>query len=137
MGNPLVIDEAALAALKKHGEKRFIILAEMRRIVSGQAASVGDRNGYSLDMEVGYRVVFSVEEHPQKDGSTVWLRHMSISQVQSGRAPNQLTLGLVGKELGFPMNEKAHTLNYEKCQIWLENKDMVNAVCEVEKPNGS
>lgn len=136
MAIPLVIDEKKILELRKFAESHFISIIEMHQIAEGEVAPVGKRDGYDCDVDFGYRVVFSIEEHPRdkKDPTkgTAWLRHMSISQAEPGRSPSPITMGLVGDLLGFPMND--HELNYEKCQIWMEGENP-NAVCEVEKPD--
>ena len=138
MAIPLIIDEKKIGELRKFAESHFIPIAEMRRIAEGQAAPVGERNGYDCNIDFGYRVAFSIEEHPRdkKDPSrgTAWLRHMSMSQVEPGRSPSTITMGLVGELLGFPV--KNHEIDYEKCQIWMED-DAPNAVCEIEKSDAS
>ena len=122
MASPLIIDEKKIGELRKFAESHFIPITEMRRIAEGQAALIGERNGYDCLLEFGYRVAFSIEEHPrdQKDPSkgTAWLRHMSMSQAEPGRCPGQITMGLIGELLGFPVSN--NELDYEKCQIWME-----------------
>lgn len=132
MTSALIIDEKKLEALRKNGESKFIDINEMKKIVSGDAAPIGERGGYECDLDFGYRVVFSIEEHPLKDGGTTWLRHMSMSAATPGKAPNQVAVGEVGGLLGFPT--KDHELDYDKCQFWLEDGEAVNVICEIEKP---
>jgi hypothetical protein len=137
MGTPLVVDNAKLGELKAFAEEHFLDVTEMRRIVAGETKPPGLRDGHGLDIEIGYRVVFSIEEHPLKDGSgTVWYRHMSMSQAALGRYPNEYGVALVAKELGFPMDQSGHLLDRERCSVWVEDEQYPNVICEVEKPDG-
>jgi hypothetical protein len=102
---PLIINEVKLKRLRFFAEdpKNRITLAEGLAIVNGEALVVGDRDGHSCNLDVGWRVVYSVEEHPLKSGEgSLWFRHMSMSQAMPGRYPNQFSLGLVSEVLGFP-----------------------------------
>lgn len=133
MSTPLIISDHKIRELKRHADHNFINVEEMKQIVDGKAKPVGDRPGHECTLDFGFRVVYSIEEHPTKDGGTVWLRHMSMSLVKADRTPNEFALGSVGQLLGFPtVNNK---LDYEKCSMWLEGQ-AVNAVCEVEKSDG-
>jgi hypothetical protein len=46
---------------------------------------------------VGYRCVFSIDEG--EDGH--WYRHLSVSVLGDGAAPNEYAVGMIMKELGF------------------------------------
>jgi hypothetical protein len=132
MATPLVIDNEELAALRQYAEENPISADEMRAIMAGEAPVVGEREGYDRNFDIGFRVVFTVEEHPQSDGTTKWLRHMSMSVATPGRSPSPPALGLIGEQLGFPT--KDNELDYEKCQLWAEegNEEAINAVCLME-----
>lgn len=130
MGIPLVVDDNKLAALREFAEANPIPVDEMRRIAAGEAPCVGEREGYGLNLDLGYRLVFTVEEHPQRSGGTKWLRHMSMSLSAPGRAPNQFSLGMIGESLGFPV--KNGELDYEKCRMWDEGEGVINAVCSMD-----
>jgi hypothetical protein len=106
---PLVIDDVQLRALREYAEAHKINSDEMKLMVEGKAAFVGDRPGHSLDMPVGFRVVYSIEEHPQEDGKTAWIRHMSMSQARPDRDPNIIALQMVATALGFP--------NLDECMV--------------------
>lgn len=118
MGVPLVWDSKELAAYRQRIENQKIPLHEMKRIVSGDATIVGDRPSHVFNFPLGYRLVYSIEEHPLRNGSgTIWIRHMSMSIAVEGRAPNPIALEMIGKELGFPP--------LKECSIQMEG----SAVC--------
>ena len=53
-------------------------------------------------LPMGFRVVFTIEEHPLRDGSgSMWLRHMSMSSPKRGRAPIEPALEWVMGQLGY------------------------------------
>jgi hypothetical protein len=51
---------------------------------------------------MGFKIVYSIEEHPLKDGTdTVWGRHMSVSLDKPTRVPSIEAVSLLCKEFGF------------------------------------
>jgi hypothetical protein len=124
MGIPLIIDEQALAKLRAFGESHRIDQEEVRKIIAGTSPCAGDREGHSLNMEVGYRVVFSIEEAPLTNGSgSIWLRRMSMSLNAPGRVPNPVAVSEVGKLLGFPpLNDCTTGLDSEVVMVAVEEK---------------
>ncbi len=103
MAIPLVLDEKKLGGLRSYAEAHRLPIDQMRMIVAGTAPIVGDRPEHECHLNVGWRVVFSIEEHPRKDGNgTAWLRHMSMSSSAPGRFPNSVALEEVARHLGFP-----------------------------------
>jgi hypothetical protein len=94
---PLILDDQKLADLKAFAQANPIPLSELRQIAEAGAPCVGDREGYSVVFDIGWRLVFSIEEHPCR-----WMRHMSVSQAATGRYPNKHTMELLGEALGFP-----------------------------------
>ena len=108
----LAIDDEKLTALREYAEAHPIPIAEIRKIIAGTAPCAGDRDGHVLNMDVGYRLVYSIEEMPA-DGETfsevptetVWFKRMSMS-AQPGRLPNKHAIRLVSERLGFPPLEE-------------------------------
>jgi len=126
MAIPLLIDDKGLANLKQFAENNPISMTELIEISEGRAKPAGDREGYSLNMPGNFRVVFSIEEHPQKDGGgTKWFKHMSMSLALPGKVPSVPAVALVCEALGFlPMDE---------CYIDIETKTefpYVEVLCE-------
>lgn len=103
MAVPLVIDDTKVANLKAFAEAHPIFMNELIEIAEGRKQPVGDREGYSLDLPVNFKIVFSIEEHPQKNGrGTIWFKHMSMSLAIPGRCPSVSAVSLVCERLGFP-----------------------------------
>ena len=122
MAIPLVIDDAKIKTLREFGESHRIPVEEVRRMITGDAPVAGDRPGHALDLPVNFRVVFSIEETPLRDGTgAIWLRRMSMSLAVPGRAPNIHAVRLVAEGLGFPP--------LKQCMIDVEH-GVVNIACE-------
>lgn len=127
---PLVIDGPKVKALRDYAEAHPITLTELHRIIDGHAPCVGDRPNYSINLDFGFRLVFSVEEHPRTDGGTTWGRHMSVSLTEpSGtRVPSYHAVQLLCQELGFkPMNECMVNFNKDSEPPYVE------VFCELER----
>jgi hypothetical protein len=127
---PLVIDSEKIKALREYAEANRVPLAEMYRILNGQSPCVGDRPNYSLNLDFGFRLVFSVEEHPRTDGGTTWGRHMSVSLTEpSGtRVPSIHAVQLLCMELGFkPWGECMVNFNQDSEPPYVE------VFCELEE----
>lgn len=57
---------------------------------------------HTLVLPFGFRVVFTIEEHPMNNGEGgVWLRHMSMSSPRVGYAPLKEAIQWVMGQLGF------------------------------------
>lgn len=109
MAVPLIIDDTKVANLKAFAEAHPIFMNELIEIAEGRQQPVGDREGYSIDLPINFKVVFSIEEHPQKDGNgTIWFKHMSMSLDIPGRCPNEFAVGMVCQALGFPPLNECH-----------------------------
>lgn len=108
-GTPLIIDNEKLEDLRAFAQANPISLSELMKITEENAPVVGEREGYSINLDFGYRLVYSVEEHP--DG---WMRHMSMSQVRPGRSPNRAAIDLMLEALGFPL--------FDKCLVYMEGE---------------
>jgi hypothetical protein len=127
--HPMVIDDKKLAALRKFAEEHPIPADEVRRIYERKAPPAGEREGYDLDIDFGYRVVCSIEECPLKDGKgTVWLRRMSMSTGRPGKYPNPVGIEEIAGKLGFPP--------IRQCQFGMEGNDTIVVNVECERPKG-
>lgn len=112
IGTPLVVSDQELKTLREYAEAHKIPAPELVLMSKGQAPLAGDRDGHILipgyspdpkkNADFGWKVVYSIEEHPQSNGTTIWFRHMSMSIARDGRHPNQYALDLIARGLGFP-----------------------------------
>lgn len=123
MAVPMVIDDVKIEALRKYAEEHPLKVDEVRRIIDGAAPPVGDRIGYDLGIAVGYRLVFSIEECPKRDGTgTVWLRRMSMSTGRPGKLPHPAGVEMIAGKLGFPP--------LKECQLDTDN-DVIMVAAEL------
>jgi hypothetical protein len=104
----------------------------MQRIMSGQEQPVGDH--YSIHLDFGYRIVYSIEQHPLKDGTGYqWVHHLSISvSKENDKWHNPAACNWILNEFGMPSIES------HQCMMWLENEhddtmpSAVNLLAEYE-----
>ncbi len=108
MMRPLVIDDAfhsQLNALIVYAQENRITPEMLQMMCDGKMAIVGDDPRRVVETQFGYRIVFSIEGHPQQDKSIVWLRHLSISvsrTVAGTGAPNPVACAEIAGLLGMP-----------------------------------
>lgn len=95
---PLVIDKKARARIKK-----VIRFAEENKITAQEISSrmeseipIGDHPDYTCEIPFGFRVCFSIEQHPSG-----WMRHISVSVAEPGRVPSFDGVNLLLEEFGF------------------------------------
>jgi hypothetical protein len=96
----LVIDndaKARIASLKAHAERNIISLAEMKKLIE-TGNVIGDDDANSIDLFHGFRVVYSLEEHPMG-----LCHHISISVDTPGKLPNEFAVQAIMDEFGFPL----------------------------------
>ena len=91
-----------LADLVKHAESNVFSMDDMFDVHNGDMKTPGDMDGFSCDIPVGYKVVFTIEKHP-----SMKVRHTSISVDTPGKLPLPQCVEMIIKELGFtkPMLE--------------------------------
>lgn len=103
----VIIDEGRLRRLRAFAESHPLDLAEVRRIVAGQAPPAGDREGYAIVLDSGLRVVSSIEEMPRADGTGgIRLRRLSLSVDRPGHFPHPAAVEQIARALGFPRMEE-------------------------------
>lgn len=97
---PLILDEAADAEIKRvcdHAAVHRVSVADIFDVMGGRRPPFGDDPGFCCVVRVGYRCVYTIEQQ-SKHG---WCRHLSISVLDDGYAPNEAAvLALMGK-FGF------------------------------------
>lgn len=77
-------------------EQMKIPIDEMEKIAAGSLPPIGNNKLYSIEIQVGFRVVFSIEEHPGG-----WFKHLSISVRGKGNWPNMNAVEAIANEFGI------------------------------------
>lgn len=91
-----------LEEVRKYAEQNVFTAQDMDDRVSGKLDRCpGDDPGYAAYIPMGYRVVFTVEEHREYG----WLYHISISTARTNRVPNPVAVIEVAKVLGVTKTE--------------------------------
>jgi hypothetical protein len=95
---PLLIDDSvkeAAAKVVQFAEQHVLSVDDLLDTVNGELPSVGDQEGYTCHIPVGYRAVFSIENQ-----GTFHVRHLSVSVDRAGKLPHpdavQEIMGLFG-----------------------------------------
>jgi len=110
---PLVIGDAERAVIRRiieHAERNIVSLERLQRMVAGHEAPIGDSSDFVCVIPVGYRCVYSLEEQPMGI-----CRHLSISVVGDGAAPNEAAVAMLATEFGFRDGMKGAD------QLWTES----------------
>lgn len=115
----------ALQRLRLHAEAHRIDVDDLLDIYNRQSPPVGDREGFDIEIPIGYRVVFCIEH--QKKG---WARHMSVSIHPS--KPNRSAHPEVVKELMEYLGFRSW-LNGPGVMVYFEQENTVVNVIEYIK----
>lgn len=106
MGHPLILDEVTrekIAAVVAYAEKNRFSLPLMMGIQEGSEPPAGFDPGFCCEIQIGYRVVYSIEEHP-----CGWCHHISASFTDgSEKVPGPIAMRAIMLEFGIknPLNE--------------------------------
>lgn len=96
----LVIDENVreqIQQVKDYAEANPFSMDDLLDTKNGELAAAGDLDGkHVLEIPVGYRVVFSMEQQPAG-----LCRHMSVSVDFPGKLPSVPSVIMLMKEFGF------------------------------------
>lgn len=95
---PLIIDDNARKIIQQminHAKANPYSLKHVKRLVEGSESPPGDLDGFSCNLPVGYRVVYSIEVQP-----IGICHHISISVPM--RMPNPEAVELILHEFGMP-----------------------------------
>lgn len=119
---PFFMDEKIaqqLQALAAFAETQRYPLAEMlRREARAKAGIIDDQpfpEEHTALMPSGYRVVFTIEQHPYRDGSgAMWLRHMSMSSPNAGKVP-------INQAIEWAMGQLGYTSALSDCLAYVED----------------
>jgi hypothetical protein len=128
----LIIDEnlkAQLNSLREHAESKANIftLADLHAIIDKKALPAGDRPEFTRVLPFGYRVVFSIEEHPLITDRSKYskLRHLSMSVPAKNKLPNEFVIQEIMTLLGF-------WSKYADAYVFIQD-DAVNVMEELKK----
>jgi hypothetical protein len=125
----LVIGESEkeiLGKLREYAEKHVLSFDDLLDIKNGTEAVVGDREEHSCIVPQDFRVVYSIEKHPLKDGGGfATIRHASISVPTEGKLPNVEACHMIIMELGFKND-------LPDCMISIEEGRAINIMEEMK-----
>ena len=113
----LLIDENIkneLKSLKEYSEKNEYSLDELLDIKNGVLEPPGDSEYFGRFISNGYKVVFTIENHPGGK-----FRHMSLSV--NNKTPHPEATKLIMQELGFKNK-------LEDCIVYLELDVYLNVI---------
>ena len=116
----LILDDEArqqIQEIKLYAENNFFTLEQLRKIIEAKE-SIGNDPRFSCIIETGFRVVFTIEQHPGG-----WMKHFSASVNNQGRYPNEEAVGMLMTEFGF-------TRNLRDCHVFLEKSEEAVNVLE-------
>lgn len=131
---PLIIDEETKRTARKiilHAEQNVFQINDLVNIKNQKELCAGDREGFSCDIEIGYRVVYSLEQQKKL------VRHISISVNEIHRLPGIAAIEQIIQLFGFtrPLEEclvrLEHTFDTQKAiNVWEEIDETVNSASE-------
>jgi hypothetical protein len=96
---PLIIDDKIkeeIQRLKDHAEKNIFTIDDLKKIVSREVPHISSRPGFTIEIPIGYHVVFSMSE--QKLGIA---RELSVSINDSDKKISPEAMQLLLDEFGF------------------------------------
>ena len=122
----LVVNKEALAEIARvceYAEAHRINNFEMRGRIELPEMSIGDNPGHVCYIQMGFKVVLSIEEQPQPLG---WCRHLSVSVADIERMPHIEAVKLLMREFG--LNKPL-----EECHVYIEDSSpkSVNVICPI------
>lgn len=119
----LLIDKKAVARVVKYAFDNKIERETLEKMVKKEVAPVGDSPEYTCYLFDGFRVVFSIENHPMG-----WCRHISISVNSTVKVPSIEAAKMIMEEFGFQTP-------LEDCYVELEetgDPERPNAIYVIE-----
>jgi len=93
----------------------------IQKIASNQLPPAGDNPLYSCELNDGFRIVFTIEQQPDKN----WYRHISISVNDRNKLPHPAAVELILSEFKFIGSIK-------DCHCWIE-KTIPTAINLIQK----
>lgn len=94
-------EKSELERVRKYAEANPYDLEAMVDRGIGKRQTPGNLSVYRCLIPVGYKVVFTVEDHPQRNGRTLRMRHLSVSVSGFNKPPSPDAVQIIMDELGF------------------------------------
>lgn len=97
---PLIIDDQTkekLAAIKAYAEAHVYEMLDLVKVTNEVTLPPGDNPAHVANIEIGYRVVFSIENQTRAGK----VRHLSVSVNHPGNLPNLYACAEFMRHLGF------------------------------------
>lgn len=120
---PLILDDTArarIAEIKRHAERNVVTLDDIKKAIK-TGNGIGDDPAFVLNIHFGFRVVYSLEDHP---GGRC--HHLSMSVPEKGRSPSIQAVQVMLDEFGI----KAR-VGDKQAMIWMEQGSIVNVLVPV------
>jgi hypothetical protein len=96
---PLIVTDTERALIRgmiAHAERNVISIERFQRMIIGEEKPVGDDPDFVCVIPLGYRCVFTLDEQP-----CGLCRHLSVSVLGQGAAPNPAAVEMLAAEFGF------------------------------------
>jgi hypothetical protein len=113
---PLIIgpaQKADIARLRAHAEAHPVSAIDLVRDMNKPGKAIGDDPAFVCVVSIGYRCVFSLEHQPVAG----LCRHLSMSVLGDGAAPNEEAVKVLAGEFGFT----GDVLDGKGCLLWIED----------------
>ena len=95
-------EKEILKKLKENAEQNVFSFDDLLDMYNKRVPIVGEREGFTCTIPATFRIAYSIEEHPLKDGKGFKkLRHASISVPEIGKLPNPEACNMIIEELGY------------------------------------
>lgn len=113
---PLILSNIDLGRLREYAEINRFSFNDLLEIRSGNKSPAGDDPNFSQNIPVGYKVVFTYEQHPDRHlpDTYHWLKHLSVSVDEANCYPNEAAVDFIMKQLNFKNS-------FDKCHVYIEN----------------
>jgi hypothetical protein len=89
-------------------------------IVNKQAPPPGDNKNFVVEIPVGYRVVYTIEDQPAGK-----VRHLSVSVDKAGKVPSITAVQEIMRMIGFKGELNECKVDFER---FSENQDAINVL---------
>ena len=96
---PLIIGDDERKKIRRlidYAHKHIFDMKKMKKLTKGNIRPAGERKEFVIFLPIGFRIVYSLEEHPMG-----LMKHLSISVEAAGRYPSIEAVIMILKEFGF------------------------------------